>query len=60
MGGLFITATVAGVLAGVFYQPVVGANDYLTRASLDKSQVATGALFELIMGIAVVGIAIAI
>ncbi len=60
VGGLFITATVAGVLAGVFQQPVLGADDYLTRASLDKSQVATGALFELIMGIAIVGIAIAI
>jgi hypothetical protein len=41
-------------------QPVVGAPDYLTRASLSETRVATGALFELINHIAVVGIAVAI
>lgn len=60
VGGLFIVASVAGALGMVFQQPIVDAPDYLTEASLNESQVATGALIALIMGIAVVGIAVAI
>lgn len=60
VGTLFIIATVASTLAVLLLQPVVGASDYLTKASLSKDRVATGALFELINHIAVVGIAVAI
>jgi Domain of unknown function (DUF4386) len=60
VGGLFIAADVAGVLAVVLLQPIFGAHDYVTEASLNGKRVATGALLELIMGFAVVGIAIAI
>jgi hypothetical protein len=60
VGGLYIVATVAGVLSLLLTQPVVDAPDYLATASLHQNRVATGALFVLIMAIAVVGIAIAI
>jgi hypothetical protein len=60
VGGLFIAADVAGVLALVLVQPIVGARDYLTQASLNQDRVATAALLELVMGIAVVGIAVTI
>src|SRR5215470_5724445 len=60
VGGLFITADVAGVLAVVLLQPIFGAHDYFTVASRNGNRVATGALLELMMGIAVVGIAVAI
>jgi Domain of unknown function (DUF4386) len=60
LGVLFVAADVAGVLAVVLLQPIFGAHDYLTQVSLNGNRVATGALLELIMGIAVVGIAVAI
>ncbi len=60
VGALFIIATVASTLAVLLLQPVVGAPDYLTIASLSKDRVATGVFFELINHIAVVGIAVAI
>ncbi len=60
VGVLFIVGTVAGVLSVVFQQPVLDASDYLTEVSLNESRVATGALFELIMGIALVAIPIVI
>jgi len=59
VGGLFIAATVAGVLSLVLEQPVV-ADDYLTQTSLNENRVATGTLLELIMAIAIVAIPIAI
>jgi len=60
VGALFIIATVASTLAVLLLQPVVGAPDYLAKASLSENRVATGALFELINHVAVVGIAVAI
>jgi hypothetical protein len=60
VGGLFIAATVAGVLGLTLQESVIGAPDYLTRASRNETQVATGALLQLIMGIAVVGVAVAV
>ncbi len=60
VGALFIVATVASTMAVLVLQPVVGAPDYLTVASLSRTRVATGALFELINHVAVVGIAVAI
>jgi len=47
-------------LAVVVLQPILGAPDYLAKASLSEKRVATGALLELINHIAVVGIAVAI
>ncbi|UCC49009.1 MAG: DUF4386 domain-containing protein [Gemmatimonadota bacterium] len=60
VGALFIIATVASTVAVLLLQPVIGAPDYLTKASLSENRVATGALFEFINHIAVVGIAVAI
>lgn len=60
VGGLFLTATVAGLLGVALEQSVVGATDYLTKAARSEAQVATSALLVMMMGLAVVGIAIAI
>ncbi|KPK65199.1 MAG: hypothetical protein AMS21_05370 [Gemmatimonas sp. SG8_38_2] len=57
---MFILATVASTVAVLVLQPVIGASDYLTQASLNQARLATGILFELINHIAVVGIAVAI
>ena len=58
VGTLFIVATIAGVLSLLFQQPVTDAPDVLVAASLNESRLATAALFELIMGIAVVAVAV--
>jgi len=60
VGALFITASVATTVAIVLLHPVLDGPDYLSKASLSESRVATGVLFELINHIAVVGIAVAI
>ena len=60
VGGLFIAATVAGVLALVLHEPAGDAHDYLIGVGSNGGRVATAALLELIMGIAVVAIAVAI
>lgn len=60
VGGLFIAADVAGGLGMMLNQSVAGARDQLTAASLNANRVATAALLELAMGMAVAGIAIAI
>ena len=60
VGGLFLLATAAGVLSVVFLQSVVDATDYLATASVDVTRVATGALLELAMYVAILAIAIVI
>lgn len=60
VGGLFLLATAAGVLSVLFLQPVVDATDYLATADVDVARVATGALLELVMYVAILGIAIVI
>jgi len=61
VGGLFIIGTVAGGLGLTrFEQPVVDASDYLTKASLHEDQVATGVLLTLVMGVALVAMAVVI
>jgi hypothetical protein len=60
VGVLFIIATMAGMLSLAFQLPIIDAHDHLIRTSVDEGRVATGALFELIMAVSVVGIAIAI
>lgn len=60
VGGLFIVATLAGVLAALLHEPVRDANDYLIEVALSEQRGATVALLELTMGITVAAIAVAI
>jgi hypothetical protein len=60
VGVFYIAATVAGIVGLAFSDPVVSASDYLTKVSANESQVLIGALFELIMAVAVAGIAITV
>lgn len=60
VGSLFIVASVAGAVGLAIQQSVLDSSEYLTEAALKENRVATGALLELIMGVAAVGIAIAI
>lgn len=60
VGALFLTADAAGVLSMWLNQTVVGASDRLAAVSVNVNLVATSALLELMMGLAVAGIAIAI
>jgi hypothetical protein len=60
VGGLFIAATLAGVLALVLHEPVGDIHDYLISVGGNVGRGATTALLELIMGIAVAAIAVAI
>ena len=52
VGVLFIIGTVAGVLSVVFTGSILGDPDYLIKVSANTNQVALGALFVLIMGLA--------
>ncbi len=54
VGVLYIIGTIAGVLSLVFVNPIQSAPDYLLQFSANKTQVITGALFVLIMGVALV------
>lgn len=59
VGVFFIIATAAPLLSVPFLQPM-SAPDYLTAISVNATRVTTGALLELIMAIAITGIAIAL
>ena len=50
VGILFIVGTVAGILSGVFTEPVLGASDYLNQVASNENSVVLGALFVLVMG----------
>jgi hypothetical protein len=52
VGVLYIIGTVTGVLSVVFTQSVLDAPDYLARISANGSQIVTGALLVLTMGLA--------
>ncbi len=54
VGVLYIIGTVAGVLSLVFVNPILSAPDYLLQFSANKTQVITGALLVIIMGVALV------
>jgi len=58
VGVLFITATVAGILSVVFLRPILEEPLNLIKVSANENQVIIGGLFELIMAVACVGIAI--
>jgi len=60
VGVLFLSATVPFSLSVVLLEPVLGASDYLLETARSASRVTTGALFELINHISVVGIAVVI
>jgi hypothetical protein len=51
-GILFIAATGAAIVSGVFLLPILEAPDYLAQISANQSQVMLGALFYLIMAAA--------
>lgn len=55
---MYIVGTVAGVVGGIFLWPVLDAQDYLVEFSAKENEVRLGALFTLIMAVAVAGIAI--
>lgn len=52
VGVLYITGTVAGILSLVFTGPVLEGPDFLIRVSTNPNQIVIGALFVLIMGLA--------
>jgi len=58
VGALFLTSNVVFILgAVVFVEPILGAPDYLTLVSANRTLVVLGVLLELINGIAYLGIA---
>ncbi|MHA2255556.1 MAG: DUF4386 domain-containing protein [Candidatus Heimdallarchaeaceae archaeon] len=57
-GVLFITATVAGIISGVFLGPILEAPDYLAKVSANETQWLIGVLFNFIMAVAGASIAI--
>ena len=60
VGTLFLVATVAGGIGLPLQESVVGGGDYLTEASAHPDRLATGVLLQLVMGVAVVSIAVVI
>jgi uncharacterized protein DUF4386 len=60
-GVLFIIGTLAGMISlGVFTDPILGAPNYLAGVSANEAKVIIGALLELVMGVALVGMALAV
>jgi hypothetical protein len=60
VGVFYIAATVAGIIGISLTQSTLDASDYLAKVSANENQMRTGALFELIMAVAVVGIAVTV
>src|SRR4051812_28637261 len=52
VGVLFIVGTVAGVLSVVFTGSILGDPDYLSKVSVNETQIIIGALLVFIMGFA--------
>ena len=60
-GVLFIVGTVAGTASlGLFTDPILSSPDYLTGVSEGESKVLVGALLELVMGVSLAGMALAV
>jgi hypothetical protein len=59
VGTLFLVATIAGGIGLWLQESVVGGDDYLTAAA-HPDRLATGVLLQLVMGVAVVAIAVVI
>lgn len=60
VGALFIIATIAGMVGAILLGPILDDPEYLVNTSAHENEVALGALLTLIMGVAVVGIAVMI
>lgn len=60
VGALFLVATIAGMVGLWLQESVVGGDDYLTAASAHPDRLATGVLLQLVMGVAVVAVAVVI
>lgn len=60
VGTLFLVASIAGLIGLPLQESVVGGDDYLTAASAHPDRLATGVLLQLVMGVAVVSIAVVI
>lgn len=60
VGVLFIVGTAAGVLAGVVQQPLLDVDGYLVEVASNEGRMATGVLLELVMGLAIMGIVVAL
>ena len=60
VGTLFLVATIAGAIGLWLQESVVGGDDYLTVASAHPDRLATGVVLQLLMGVAVVAIAVVI
>jgi len=59
VGALFLTATVSGLIVVAAWGPVLDTSDPLGQVMGSADQVRIGALFEIIMGLAVASIALA-
>jgi hypothetical protein len=60
VGTLFLVGTLAGLIGLPLQESVVGGDGYLTAASAHPDRLATGVLLQLVMGVAVVSIAVVI
>ena len=61
VGVLFIIGTVAGMISlGVLTDPILGVPNYLAGVSANEAKVIMGAFLELVMGVALVGMALAV
>jgi hypothetical protein len=60
VGVLFLVGTIAGLIGLSLQESVVGGEDYLAAASAHQDRLATGVLLQLVMGVAVVSIAVVI
>jgi len=58
VGVLFITATVSAVVSGFLVGPILDGPDYLISVSANENQVLIAVLFELILAVSVIGIAV--
>lgn len=59
MGALFLIAIAASLAGGIWLESFLTAPDYLSSVSGNKTQIVTGVFLELINGLAVIGIAVA-
>ena len=58
VGVLFITATAASILSGVFLGSTLDASNYLTSVSANENQVIIAMIFELIAAVSALGTAV--
>jgi hypothetical protein len=60
VGVFYIVATLAGIIGISLTQSMLDASNYLVKISANENQMRVGSLCELIMAVAVVGIAVAV